>query len=380
MARCFPFHVEAIDLAGTARAGRFCTPHGDVLTPAFMPVGTQATVKGLTPAQLADAGAQIVLANTYHLALRPGADVVARLGGLHRFMGWDGPILTDSGGFQVYSLATLCRIDDTGVQFRSHVDGSLLELTPERAVELQQQLGADCIMCLDQCPPYGSSPQQLAEAVDRTIAWAGRCRDAHRRPDQALLAIVQGGWDPALRARCARGLVAMDFAGYAVGGLSVGEQPHEMYPIVEATAACLPDERPRYLMGVGRPEDLLESVARGMDLFDCVLPTRNGRNAMAFTSEGRLRLRNRQFETDERPVDPRCACPVCRHFSRAYLRHLFQCGEMLGPILLSWHNVAYYQSLVRDARDAIGRKQFSAWKAATLAALGPGDDAAEAGD
>jgi queuine tRNA-ribosyltransferase len=321
---------------------------------------------------LAEVGTQMVLANTYHLALRPGADRVAHLGGMHRFMGWSGPILTDSGGFQVFSLAPSCRVDDGGVSFRSHVDGSLLELTPERAVAIQEQLGPDIALCLDECPPHGTEPARLADAVRRTIAWAARCRDAHRRADQALFGIVQGGTDLGLRARCTEELVRIGFDGYALGGFSVGEPSEQMHPAAGASAALLPGDRPRYLMGVGRPQDLLEAIAAGVDLFDCVLPTRNGRNASAFTSDGPLRLRNQRFETDERPVDPDCRCPVCRQFSRAYIRHLFQAGEMLGPILLSWHNVAHYQSLMQQARAAISRGSFAAWRAATLVRLGVG--------
>lgn len=335
-----------------------------------MPVGTQATVKGLTPEQLAEVGTQMVLANTYHLALRPGAQRVARLGGLHRFMGWSGPILTDSGGFQLYSLAHMQKTDDRGVLFRSHVDGDVFELTPERAVEIQELLGADIAMCLDECPPYETEADRLAEAVRRTVAWAARCRAAHRRSEQALFGIVQGGTDAALRARCAEELVRLDLDGYAVGGLSVGEPPKEMYAAVTATVPHLPRNRPRYLMGVGRPQDLLEAIGAGVDLFDCVLPTRNGRNASAFTADGTLRLRNQRFEDDDRPLDPSCDCPVCRRFSRAYLRHLFQVKEMLGPVLLSWHNVAFYHGLMRRSRAAIEGGTFAAWRDATAAPLG----------
>jgi len=363
----FRFEIEAADGQTAARAGRWITPHGPVDTPAFMPVGTLGTVKGLTPEQLRAAGTRMVLANTYHLALRPGPDVVADLGGLHAFMQWDGPILTDSGGFQVFSLAHLTKLDDHGVVFRSHVDGSLLELTPEKAVEIQEQLGADCIMCLDECPSHEVERCRLAEAVERTTRWARRCRQAQRRADQALFAVVQGGTDPTLRRQSAEDLIALDFPGYAIGGLSVGEPPEAMYQTLEVTVPLLPADRPRYLMGVGRPEDLIEAVCRGVDLFDCVLPTRNGRNAMAFTRQGPLRLRNAKHQRDRSPLDPECDCPVCRRFSRGYLRHLFLSGEMLGPILLSWHNIAFYQCLLRDLRQAIREGRAAAFRELHLA-------------
>lgn len=318
-----------------------------------MPVGTLATVKGILPEQIRSTGAQMVLANTYHLALRPGPEVVAEMGGLHEFMHWDGPILTDSGGFQVFSLAQLRKLEDDQVVFRSHVDGRLLELSPEKAVRIQEQLGADCIMCLDECPPHDVPIERMKEAVDRTTHWAGRCREAHRRDDQALFGIVQGGTTRELRERSAEGLLPLNFPGYAVGGLSVGESPEEMYKTLNWTVPLLPEDRPRYLMGVGRPIDLIESVLRGIDLFDCVMPTRNGRNATAFTFSGRVRMRNLKHQRDSAPLDSECECLVCRQFSRAYLRHLFISGEMLGPILLSIHNLAHYQQLLRQLRAAI---------------------------
>ena len=318
-----------------------------------MPVGTLATVKGLTTDQLRDARVQMLLSNTYHLALRPGADVVEELGGLHRFMDWSGPILTDSGGFQVFSLARLTKLSDEQVVFRSHIDGSLLELSPERATRIQEQLGADCIMCLDECPPHDVPLPQLREAVDRTTLWAKRCRDAHQRDDQALFGIVQGATDRKLREYSAESLIPLDFPGYAVGGLSVGEEPARMYETLDWTVPMLPDDRPRYLMGVGRPEDLIEAVSRGIDLFDCVMPTRNGRNSLAFTSTGKVRLRNLVHQRSDAPLDSECDCVTCRKFSRAYLRHLFIAGEMLGPTLLSLHNIAFYQNLMRDLRAAI---------------------------
>lgn len=363
----FRFYLDAVDPVTGARVGRWETPHGVVETPAFMPVGTLATVKGLTPEQLSRAGAQMVLSNTYHLALRPGAEVVAEMGGLHRFMGWDGPILTDSGGFQVFSLATLRKIDDDKVVFRSHIDGSLLELSPEQAVKIQEQLGADCIMCLDECPPHDAPVEKMIAAVDRTTRWAARCRDAQKRDDQALFGIVQGGTHRELRERSAVGLLPINFPGYAIGGLSVGEAPEDMYTTLDFTVPMLPADRPRYLMGVGRPVDILEGVLRGLDLFDCVMPTRNGRNATAFTSEGTLKLRNLKHQTDPRPLDSECECPVCQQFSRAYLRHLFMAKEMLGPILLSWHNISYYQQLLKKLRQAIRDGKSAEFRAAQLA-------------
>lgn len=366
----FRFHLDHTDRATGARVGRWVTPHGTVDTPAFMPVGTAASVKGLTPDQLREAGVQQVLANTYHLALRPGAEIVAELGGLHRFMQWDGPILTDSGGFQVFSLARLTKLDDEQVAFRSHLDGSLLELSPERAMRIQEQLGADCIMCLDECPAHDVPMERLQEAVDRTTRWAQRCRETHSRNDQALFGIVQGGTSREMRERSATGLLPLDFPGYAVGGLSVGEEPALMYATLDFTVPLLPEGKPRYLMGVGRPIDLVEAVLRGIDLFDCVMPTRNGRNAMGFTHAGPIRLRNKQYQRDEGPLDPLCRCPVCRKFSRAYLRHLFLSNEMLGPILLSWHNVAYYQQLLAELREAIREDRAAEFRAVQLARWG----------
>jgi queuine tRNA-ribosyltransferase len=353
---------------GAARTGTLTTPHGAVPTPMFMPVGTQATVKGLTPEMLEEIGTQVILGNTYHLALRPGDELIAELGGLHRFMHWQRPILTDSGGYQIFSLAANLKITDQGALFRSHIDGALLELTPERAVRIQENLGSDIAMCLDECPSLAKpQPEQMAEAVRRTIHWAERCRAVHRRSDQALFAIVQGGLDLPLRARCAEALVRLDFSGYALGGFSVGETSQQTLTALEPTAALLPADKPRYLMGVGRPEDILEAVARGVDMFDCVLPTRNGRNAMAFTREGSLRLRNAVHKRDSRPVESGCACPTCRHYSRAYLHHLFQAEEMLGPTLVSLHNVAYYNRLLAEIRQAIEERRFAAYCSVSLA-------------
>ncbi len=350
-----------------ARLGHLDTPHGPVETPAFMAVGTQGTVKGLTPAQLRDIGVQVVLGNTYHLALRPGADLIAELGGLHRFSGWDGPILTDSGGYQVYSLARSRQIDDRAAVFRSHIDGALLELSPESAVSIQEKLGSDIAMCLDECPPFGTSPDYLRVAVRRTIHWAERCRAAHRRPDQALFGIVQGGTDLGLRAECAEALRRLDFPGYALGGFSVGETPEQMAAALAPTAALLPTDRPRYLMGVGRPQDILAGIAAGIDLFDCVLPTRNGRNAQAFTADGVVRMRNARHRRDSAPLESGCECYTCTRFSRAYLHHLFLAEEMLGPTLLSLHNVAFYCRLTAQARRAIREDRFAAFRAVCLA-------------
>jgi queuine tRNA-ribosyltransferase len=289
------------------------------------------------------------------------------MGGLHRFMGWDRPILTDSGGFQVYSLAPQRKIDDRAAVFRSHIDGALLELTPEKAIAIQENLGSDIAMCLDECPPFGTPPDYLRVAVRRTIDWAERCRAAHRRPDQALFAIVQGGTDFGLRAECARALGGLDFPGYALGGFSVGETPAQMIAALGPTAELLPADRPRYLMGVGRPQDILEAVASGLDMFDCVLPTRNGRNASAFTAEGSLRLRNARFRRDPAPLESGCQCYTCRRFSRAYLHHLFLADEMLGPTLLSLHNVAFYCRLMADIRRAIRERRFAEFRSVSLA-------------
>lgn len=365
------FELLARDPGCDARLGRLHTPHGSVDTPAFMPVGTQATVKGLTPDQIRGTGATMVLANTYHLALRPGEEVVSSLGGLHRFMGWDGPILTDSGGFQVFSMADRSKTTDHGVAFRSHLDGSLLELTPEGATRIQQALGADVAMCLDQCPALPASKETIAEAVGRTVRWAHRCKGAHDRPDQALFGIVQGGSHADLRSECAQALVEMDFAGYAVGGVSVGESREEVRAAIEVSTPFLPAEKARYLMGVGRPVDILDAVARGIDLFDCVLPTRNGRNANCLTDQGPVKLRNAVHARDPRPIEDGCDCLACRSFSRAYLRHLFMAKEMLGPILASIHNLTFLQRLTKRVREAIREGRLVQLRAGVLEALGP---------
>jgi len=356
----FQFELLHQDSGSGARLGRFATPHGAVDTPAFMPVGTQGTVKGVDAGRLRETGAQMILANTYHLLLRPGAETVAALGGLHALMGWDGPILTDSGGFQIFSLAERATIDEQGAVFRSHVDGARIELSPEQAVAVQEQLGSDVAMQLDHVVALPNEREVVAEAMRRSVRWAERCRAAATRPDQALFAIVQGGLDAELRAESAERLVALDFAGYAIGGLSVGETPEEMYQTLRGTLPHLPRDRPRYLMGVGRPIDLLEAIGTGVDFFDCVMPTRNGRNALAFTDRGPLRLRNQKYALDREPLEPDCPCPACCH-SRGYLRHLFQANEMLGPVLLSIHNLTYYQRLVARARQAIAEDRFTAF-------------------
>jgi len=354
-----------------ARRGLLHTAHGVVNTPAFMPVATQGTVKGITPAQLRELGAEIVLSNTYHLSLRPGAALVRELGGLHRFMGWDGPILTDSGGYQVFSLAPLRKISDQGVEFRSHLDGKSMFLTPESVIGLQVELGVDIAMVLDECAPAGATRAQAEEAARRTLQWAARSRAVHMNPAQLLFGIVQGATYKDLRLQQARALVALDFPGYAVGGLSVGEDRDITMEVAEATVAALPAERPRYLMGVGLPEDLIRFVAMGYDMFDCVLPTRNGRNGMLFTSCGRLNIRLARYARDPAPADPECACYTCRTFSRAYLRHLAAANEMLGAQLLSLHNLHFYQQLMRDMRAAISAGRFTAWSAERLSRLNP---------
>jgi queuine tRNA-ribosyltransferase len=349
--------LQHVDAHSAARRARLETRHGAVELPAFMPVGTLGTVKGLTVDMIRATGAAMVLANAYHLALRPGEGVVAALGGLHRFTGWDGPILTDSGGFQLFSLAQSTRVHEAAAVFRSHIDGRVVELSPERCVAIQEALGSDVAMVLDHVVPLPAPAALVEEACERTLRWAVRCREAARREDQAWFAIVQGGLDPALRADSARRLAELDFAGYALGGLSVGESNLDRAAVLEATCPVLPADRPRYLMGVGTPADVLDAIAFGVDMFDCVLPTRNGRNALAFTDQGPLRMRNLVHQEDPRPLEPDCPCPACRH-SRSYLRHLFVADEMLGPVLLTAHNLTYYQRLVAGARRAIEEDRF----------------------
>jgi len=355
----FRFEVLKTDPTG-ARLGRLTTPHGVIDTPAFMPVGTQGTVKGLTQQALGELGVQILLGNTYHLYLRPGHERIRGLGGLHRFMSWPGAILTDSGGFQVFSLADLRKITDDGVIFRSHLDGSEHSLTPEKSIEIQQALGSDIAMVLDECIEYPADRQRAAAAVKRTTEWARRCRDyaqanadASTTPEQALFAIVQGGTHADLRRESARQLVDLDFPGYAVGGLAVGE-PHALSCEMTAAATSeLPADRPRYLMGVGLPEQLANFVAGGIDMMDCVLPTRNARNGCLFTSAGRINIKNASYADDSRPLDERCSCVVCRTYSRAYLRHLFMANEILASILNSHHNIAFFLDIMAKIRQAI---------------------------
>jgi len=364
----FSFRLLATD--GTARRGEMSTPHGTVATPAFLPVGTQATVKGLTPEAVRASGADIVLANTYHLMLRPGAERIAALGGLHRFMNWPRAILTDSGGFQVMSLSELRKVEDKGVTFRSHLDGAIVELSPERAIEIQILLGSDIAMQLDECLQLPAAEAELRRAMQLSLAWAERSKRAFERAPagNALFGIVQGGDDPVLRAESAGVLTDIGFDGYAIGGLAVGEPQEVMLRIVEGVASALPTERPRYLMGAGTPEDLLEAVARGIDMFDCVLPTRSGRTGQAFTRRGPVNIRNARHLDDPRPLDADCACPACRAYSRAYLHHLWRAKEMLGQILLTWHNLHYYQELMAELRGAIAAGRLAAWSASFAAA------------
>jgi len=357
----FRFTLLHTDTGTQARLGRITTPHGEIVTPAFAPVGTQATVKSLDPRDLQELGAELILANTYHLYLRPGAEVVAELGGLHRFMGWPGPILTDSGGFQVFSLAANRRFTDEGVLFRSHIDGSQHLFTPELVIQVQEQLGADIIMCLDECAePHDRAYNE--QALARTHAWAERCRAAQTRSDQALFGIVQGGIFPDLRVQSAQFLTGLDFPGYAIGGLSVGETKEQMQAMLDITVPLLPADRPRYLMGVGAPEDLLEGVARGIDLFDCVLPTRLARNAALLTRQGRINIRNARFERDPAPLDEECTCYTCRHFSKAYLRHLFKAEELLAYRLATLHNLHFLLQLMRQVRAAIQAGTFQPFR------------------
>jgi len=361
----FTFTLQAQE--GRARAGLFHTPHGDLLTPVFAPVGTQATVKAVTPAQLAEIGASLVLSNTYHLYLRPGDELVAELGGLHRFMNWPNPILTDSGGFQVFSLADSRKVDEDGVTFKSHIDGSLHRFTPEKSIAIQQNLGADIIMAFDECaPPSDRAYNQRAMA--RTHAWAERCLGAKTRPDQALFGIVQGGIFPDLREKSAHFIASLGFPGHAIGGLSVGETKEEMHATLEVVDAVLPQDKPRYLMGVGSPEDLVNGVLRGVDIFDCVLPPRPARHNAAMTRAGRLNLMNASFARDEQPIDQACACYTCSHFTRAYLRHLIVAREMLAATLLSIHNLHTLLQLARDMRQAIFESRFQRFAYDFLAA------------
>lgn len=364
------FELIHVDAGSSARLGRLHTPHGSLDTPEFMPVGTRGTVKGLTPWHLQLAGSRMLLANTYHLALRPGEETVRELGGLHAFMAWPGPILTDSGGFQVFSMADRVTLDESGVTFRSHIDGQRLDLSPERAVAIQEALGADVAMCLDHCPALPASKSEIAAAVDRTVRWAERCRAARSRPDQALFGIVQGGSHEDLRAECIERLTEIGFDGYAIGGVSVGESREEVRAALEVSTHRLPAHRVRYLMGVGRPQDLIDAVASGVDIFDCVLPTRNGRNATCLTAEGPVKMRNAAHKRDTRPIEPGCDCYACANYSRGVIRHLFLADEMLGPILASIHNLAFMHRLTRRIREAIAEDRFQPFRDEVLASLG----------
>lgn len=349
----FRFDILARDPRTRGRLGRIVTPHGELTTPVFMPVGTQASVKTVTPEELLACGAEIVLANTYHLYLRPTHTLIRDLGGLHRFMHWERPILTDSGGFQVYSLASLRKLTEEGALFQSHLDGSRHLLTPEKAVEIQEALGSDIAMVLDECVPYPAAYDYALASQELTTRWAQRAKVARRSSTQALFGIVQGGMYADLREKSARELVALDFDGYALGGFSVGETKRLMYDLIAQTAACLPEEKPRYLMGVGTPADLLRCVKRGIDMFDCVMPTRNARNGYLFTRHGKLIIKNARYAQDSRPIDPQCRCYTCQHYSRAYLRHLFVAEEILGPRLNTIHNLHYYMGVIHTIRAAI---------------------------
>ena len=378
MTSLFTFDLQATD--GQARAGVFETAHGPLPTPIYAPVGTQATVKAMTPEQLQSVGAILVLANTYHLYLRPGDERIAALGGLHTFMGWDGPLLTDSGGFQVFSLGGGCgqtplrTIDDDGVTFRSHIDGRQHRFTPERVMEIEQNLGADIAMVLDECAPPDDHDYNV-RAIARTHAWAERCKVAHTREDQALFGIVQGGIFPDLREQSVRFLTDLDFPGYAIGGLSVGETKAQMYATLDVTVPLLPGDKPRYLMGVGTPEDLVEGVARGIDIFDCVLPTRVARNGQALLRAEKFNMRNARFADDPAPIDARCTCYACQHFSRAYIRHLFAAKEILGATLLTIHNLHTMLTIIHECRAAILAGTFDDYRAAFWEARSKRQDA-----
>lgn len=370
-----PFSFRLIGTDGAARRGELVTPHGRVQTPAFMPVGTQATVKGLTPEAVGATGAEILLGNTYHLMLRPGAERIAALGGLHKFMNWNGPILTDSGGFQVMSLSELRRISDKGVTFRSHIDGAMFDLTPERAIEIQSLLGADISMQLDECIGLPNARAELERAMRLSLAWAERCKRAFEGAahGRALFGIVQGGDDIGLRRESAHALVGIGFHGYAVGGLAVGEPQETMLGVVEETTCELPADRPRYLMGVGTPDDLLKAVARGIDMFDCVMPTRNGRHGTVFTRMGQINLANARHRDDPRPLDEQSPCEAARTYSRAYLHHLVRVNEMLGAIVPSIVNLSYYQELMAGARRAIEQGRYADYRAGVLENWAQGD-------
>ncbi|MCZ0813947.1 tRNA guanosine(34) transglycosylase Tgt [Roseovarius sp. EGI FJ00037] len=366
------FELTARD--GAARAGVIRTTRGDVRTPAFMPVGTAATVKAMMPESVRQTGADILLGNTYHLMLRPGAERIARLGGLHRFMNWERPILTDSGGFQVMSLAGLRKLSEAGVTFKSHVDGSRHELTPERSMEIQRLLGSDIVMCFDECPALPASDAEVARAMRLSMRWAARSKDAFGdRPGHALFGIMQGGVNRELREESAGALVKIGFDGYAVGGLAVGEGQAAMFGVLDYAPGFLPEEKPRYLMGVGKPDDIVGAVKRGIDMMDCVLPSRSGRTGQVFTRRGQINIKNARHQDDPRPLDEDCTCPACRNYSRAYLHHVFRSQEIISSMLLTWHNLHYYQELMQGMREAIAEARFDAWEADFHATRAQGD-------
>ncbi|TGD66057.1 tRNA guanosine(34) transglycosylase Tgt [Tabrizicola sp. WMC-M-20] len=372
MAQRFGFTVEATD--GRARKGVIRTPRGEIRTPAFMPVGTAATVKAMLPESVRATGADILLGNTYHLMLRPTAERIAHLGGLHRFMNWDRPILTDSGGFQVMSLASLRKLTEEGVRFSSHIDGSKHMLSPERSMEIQKLLGSDIVMCFDECPALPATDAEVAKSMALSMRWAQRSRDAFGdRPGHALFGIMQGGVTRDLREESARALVDIGFDGYAVGGLAVGEGQEAMFGVLDYAPGFLPEEKPRYLMGVGKPDDIVGAVERGIDMMDCVLPSRSGRTGQAWTRRGQVNIKNARHMDDQRPLDEECTCPACRSYSRAYLHHVFKAQEMISGMLLTWHNLHYYQELMQGLRDAIATGTLPAFVAAFHAQRAMGD-------
>lgn len=368
----FSFDLHQTD--GKARTGAIHTTRGSIRTPAFMPVGTAATVKAMMPESVAATGADILLGNTYHLMLRPTAERIDRLGGLHKFMNWDKPILTDSGGFQVMSLAELRKLTENGVTFRSHIDGSRHEITPERSMEIQKLLGSDIVMCFDECPALPASDERVAESMRLSMRWAQRSRDAFGdRPGHALFGIQQGGVTEALRGESAEALKAIEFDGYAIGGLAVGEGQDAMFGVLDYAPDMLPKDKPRYLMGVGKPDDIVGAVKRGVDMMDCVLPSRSGRTGQAWTRRGQVNIKNARHADDPRPLDEQCTCPACRNYSRAYLHHVFRAQEMISGMLLTWHNLHYYQELMQEMRDAIYEGRFAAFEAAFHAQRAEGD-------
>lgn len=352
-AKRFEFSITHKDKNSAARIGTLTTPHGIINTPVFMPVGTQAAVKTLTSQDVKDTKAEIILSNTYHLYMRPGYKLISEMGGLHRFMNWDKPILTDSGGFQIFSLKGKTKISENGARFQSHIDGSYHVITPEKAVEIQNHLGADIIMCLDDCPPYPSTPVHINSSLNITKQWAERCKAFHKKEDQALFGIIQGGVFKDMRERSAKDITSISFDGYAIGGLSVGETSDILYDIAGFTAALMPADKPRYLMGVGTPEDILTCIKAGIDMFDCVMPTRNARNGTLFTSEGKVTIKNQQYARDEQPLDKNCDCFTCKNYTRAYLRHLYKASEITALRLNSIHNIRYYTTLIEKIKTAI---------------------------